>query len=1150
MGFTSSPEGDDPAKKTTPTLDFSGIQSPLMLPDRNDEFWKRSPQSAQKAPDMPTLPSLEVQQKADPRLSLPPELLQLYGDPALLPRAPGAKPDTNNKDKKPEAPPNIVPPITLDWGKGPGDRPPVTPPLDRTPIAPPVDRTSASPVKLDEAGYATDITYPDGKTRHIDRDPQTHEAKAITTKNSEGTTKLVNQNGRWMMEIQGMQLPFPGKVEASKDGDISMQTSADGVWRVEKPNGTVTEEKENADGARVSFDSNHKLSKITRKDGTSYEQLDQNTIVETHPGGKPITWKNQGSSWTSDNGDKPRKNLTLHDNAAVTFDDANGIKHTINGRGAETLEGAGLGKITPDAQNRPAEVETADGKRVRKYDYFDDKSNDVKSVTITDKVNNTTTVYTRDSKDSNQWRSDKGGVWSGEIRVSPDGVHSIRAAQGGDSDNGGKWTSYYPDGRETSDSINSDGSRASYDKQGNLVNFQGADGVRIDRLKVGDQDTLRYYDPKAGETVTWTKGGDGNWTADSARFKEPRKDLSFNTKGELSYTNDRGGRVEEHRDGTKLVADKDGTKLDFDKDGQITKATKGNLERTFIRDSGGIAQVKDKNLSTKEERTVFERRAPGEENRKNIHVSANGDLSYQNQDGTAVIERSNMMHLDLDKDGDITRVVGPKGTRTFQYVGDADHKQVAQITDSKTQAKGPPKVEQWTRVANPDGSLSPEFRSQDEKGKERKSRYNITPCADGEYEYRLATDKANDKPHVEKLGGSSGDMPASIEDARSELSTVLEANMDKARFDANVGFMKKFEQRMMDQAELQIAGGIDADKVMRETERCIVDTYVNCAKLAGTAKGNNEMYGQKDRIRLAENVLYLAQDPSDIKQGSQGTCWWESSWNVGLFQRNAGDAARFVSDIALTSKYTSTAGPLRGGPPKTITIPKQYVQLNSRDSGAGWTPQNAKSGSQRSMVGMLVDQVGPPLGGQRSWGQSDGGWHSEARNILYMLTGRDNIRHGSDGLGRHEKAELLKTGGFTSSGGGHMWAYTMHKENGQWVVIRDDQYNNADRVVQRISNLQQWLSGDVKSEAQKGWKAHPARPTDSNDSDTIPVPRPNPNPSPDNRPRPDVRPRPQPRPSDDDDDDNNNDDNYNGRTGRINVVQMPRPVWRAAQRRW
>lgn len=1118
MGFNSSPESDDPERKSTPTLEFSGFQSPLTIPDLKLDDWRLSPQSPQKAEGFP-LPNLEVQQNVDPRLSLPPELLMLYGDPSLVPpqsrpdkkptpadNAPGTVGDTKQADTKQQQP----------VFEQPGNK---------------ADRANDAPVKFDQSGYATDIVYPDGKTRHIERDLQTHEAKSITTRNAEGTTKLVNQNGRWYMEVQGMQLPFPGKVEASKNGDIAMQTSQDGVWRIERSDGKITEEKENADGARISYDDNHKLSKITRQDGTTYQQVNENTIVETRPGAKPVTWTNLGGLWGSDNGEKPRKNLSLKDDGSVSFEDATGIKHTINGRGAETLEGAGLGKITPDAAGRAQEVETADGKKVRKYEYFDGNSNDIKSVTIVDKTNNTSLTYTRESKDSKQWRNEKGQVWSGEIQVSKDGVHSIRASNryrsyDDDDDNPQdrtKWTSYHPDGRETSDVINADGSRASYDKQNKLVSFRGPDGIRIDRLNINGQETITHYDPKIGQTINWTKGADGNWTSDSPRFKDARKDLAFNTNGELNYTNERGGRVQEHRDGTKQIVEKDGTKLDFDKDNQIIKASKGNLERTFIRDAGGIAAVKDRNSSTKEERTVFERRPPGEENRSNVFVNENGDLSYQNPDGTAVIERSNMLHLDLDKDGDITRVVGPKGTRTFQYIGEGDQKQLANITDTRKTDKGE-KTESWTRVANPDGTLSNEFRSKDDKGKDRKSRYNITPCADGEYEYRLATDKPGDKPHVEKLTREGIDgMPEGIEDARSDLMSRLESVMDKQRYEQNVAFMQKFEKRMMDQAELQIAAGLDPDKVMKETEKAIVDTYFHCARLTASQSGG-ELYGQKDRIKLAENLLYLAQDPSEIKQGGQGTCWWESSWNVGLFQRNAGDAARFCADIALTGQYTSTAGALRGGPPKTIKVPAQYVALNRRDSGAGWTPGNSRGSSQRSMVGMLIDQVGPPLGGQRGWGRSDGGWHSEARNILYMMTGRDQIRHGSSSLGRHEKLELLKTGGWTASGGGHMWGYTMRKgKDGGWEVIRDDQYAGGDRVIQRISNLKQWISGDMQNDVRKQWRPHPNRRGEDSTTDSTPV----------QRPRSTTRSW-------------SSSQDYD--SGRINVIDMPRPVWKQARR--
>lgn len=1095
MGFNSSPESDDPARKPTPELEFTGLQSPFTIPERNHDELRNSAQSNQKADAFP-LPKLEVH-GSDSRIGLHPDLLVLLGETDLF-KENKQKDTTKKGDKGPDSPaPGFEAPSAQD----------------------------KQAVRANQAGYATDINYPDGKRRHIERDPQTQEAKSITTTNAEGTTKLVNQNGRWYMEVQGMQLPFPGRVEAAKNGDVAMQTSADGVWHIEKPDGTVSEEKENADGARVSFDSNRQVAQITRKDGTLIQKLNENTIVESRPGAKPVTWTNLGGLWSSDNGDKPRKNMLLHDNASLSFEDANGIKHSINGRGLETLEGAGLGKIIPDASGRPQEVETADGKKVRKYEYFDENSTDIKSVTIIDKEKNTTSVYTRESKESKTWRSDRGS-WSGEIKVSPDGVHSIRAAQNryrnDDNDNDErKWTSYHPDGRETSDVINADNSRASYDKQNNLLSVRGPDGLRIDRLTINGQETINHYDPKIGQTVTWTKGADGNWTSDSARFKDARKDLAFNTNGELNYTDQKGGRVQERRDGTKQVTERDGTKLDFDSQGQIIKATKGNLERTFIRDAGGIALVRDRNLTSKEERTIFERRPPGEENRTNIHVNANGDLSYQNPDGTAVIERSNMLHLDLDKDGDITRVVGPKGTRTMQYVGEGENKQLVNILDTRKTDKGE-KTEAWTRVVNPDGSLSNEFRSKDDNGKDRKSRYNITPCADGEYEYKLATDKPSDKPHVAKLSREGLDgMPEGIEDARQELVSVLEGVMDKARLEQNTQFMRKFEKRMMDQTELQIAAGLDPEQVMKETEKSIIDTYYHAARLCA-AQGPKELYGQKDRVRLAENLLYLAQDPQDIKQGSQGTCWWESSWNVGLFQRNAGHAARFIADVALTSQYTSTAGALKGGGPKTINIPAQHVSLRNRDGGAGWTPQNAKSSSQRSPVGMLIDQIGPPLGGQRSWGRSDGGWHSESRNILYMMTGRDDIRHGSSSLGRHEKLQLLKTGGWTASGGGHMWGYSMKKESdGSWVVLRDDQYNNADRVIQRIKDLKSWITGDIASDVRKQWKPSPRRKGESDDG---PVNRSS---------FSSISSRP----------------NYTNRDERVTVVQMPRPVWQHSARR-
>ncbi|MBX9685089.1 MAG: hypothetical protein K2X27_00230, partial [Candidatus Obscuribacterales bacterium] len=243
-------------------MEFAGLESPLTVPDRREEDWRKPSQASQKAPDFP-LPGLEVQQNQslDLRSSLPPELLALYGEPALLANKPSSNPDIQKDAEQASFPPQFD---TSNF------------------------KYADSPVKLDQAGYATDLSYPGGKTRTIERDPQTHEATAITTTTAEGTTKLVNQGGRWYMAVQGMQLPFPGRVEVSKNGDVAMQTSQDGIWRIEKPDGSISEEKENADGARISYDTNHRLNKITRQDGTIFEQLDQNTIVESHPGMRPI----------------------------------------------------------------------------------------------------------------------------------------------------------------------------------------------------------------------------------------------------------------------------------------------------------------------------------------------------------------------------------------------------------------------------------------------------------------------------------------------------------------------------------------------------------------------------------------------------------------------------------------------------------------------------------------------------------------------------------------------------------------------------------------------------------------------------------------------------------------------------------------------
>lgn len=450
-----------------------------------------------------------------------------------------------------------------------------------------------------------------------------------------------------------------------------------------------------------------------------------------------------------------------------------------------------------------------------------------------------------------------------------------------------------------------------------------------------------------------------------------------------------------------------------------------------------------------------------------------GSVSQERRGGQA-IDRPIDRPIGLPDSGEsVTKINGPSGTREFKYIGEGDRKSLVSVTDTRQTSNGEQK-ETWTRVVNIDGSLSNEFRAQGSDGRALKSRYNIKPHTDGEYEYSLATDNPGDKPHLERMSRrDSTNVAASVEEAREQLVSVLEGQMDRARLDRNTRFMKDFEQRLMDHVELKVAAGGDEQKATRDAEKCLIDTYKQCCRLAGTAESPKELYDQKTRVNLTENLLYLAAHPEDINQGkTTGTCWFEASWNVGMFQRNVDQAARFVADVALTGQYTTTAGSLNGGGPRTIKVRPEYVKIdpNVRDTGGDWTPETAKV-DHRNMVGMLIDQIGPVVAGQRSWGQSRGGFHQQARDIVYMMTGKDEVRSLTDSMGRAEKLRLLQSGGYTVSGTvdprtlqptpggvGHMWAYTMHKDRNGWYVLRDDQHND-DRVVQRIPDLKKWLNG-------------------------------------------------------------------------------------------
>lgn len=227
--------------------------------------------------------------------------------------------------------------------------------------------------------------------------------------------------------------------------------------------------------------------------------------------------------------------------------------------------------------------------------------------------------------------------------------------------------------------------------------------------------------------------------------------------------------------------------------------------------------------------------------------------------------------------------------------------------------------------------------------------------------------------------------------------------------------------------------------------------------------------------------MYHAADPTTVEQGNTGTCWWESSYAVGM-ERNTNHLARFVTDIALTGQYKSTAGkPDRYGnitealhkmfSPKYGTVDLKNSQ-NGFEFANGWSIETADRDSTRSPVSRIIDNYGPAVLGWRGEGRPNSGGHGEAWRILYMMTGRKVVNHGSSRLGRNERVQLLREGGYTASGGGHMWGYCMRKVGDEWHVIRNDQYQNRDSVIARVKNLQDWIDNGTRDNVRKTWRPY------------------------------------------------------------------------------
>jgi len=220
-------------------------------------------------------------------------------------------------------------------------------------------------------------------------------------------------------------------------------------------------------------------------------------------------------------------------------------------------------------------------------------------------------------------------------------------------------------------------------------------------------------------------------------------------------------------------------------------------------------------------------------------------------------------------------------------------------------------------VTNKDGSGYDYHQEADGSYKEHhwgprpQDNYELRKTADGKYEvadagkdnFKEPSEDALD-PRVEK---------AKLHDlAESRIADPVE----RAKFEAD---LNKFSQREKDLEARYEKQGMKPEEAQKKAEQEMAKTYQEIGRLMD-APDNPKLPNikEKDRIQLAEQVMHQAADPTDVSQGTYNTC------NVATiesrtYDRNPSEAARLVTDIVTTGKYTTN-----GTPPTTVEVGKDF----------------------------------------------------------------------------------------------------------------------------------------------------------------------------------------------------------------------------------
>ena len=557
------------------------------------------------------------------------------------------------------------------------------------------------------------------------------------------------------------------------------------------------------------------------------------------------------------------------------------------------------GSYKRDDKGRVVETISQDGKTKHKFEYADPAFPDrITSDTVNDKTtyrfigNNKVDnkPYKIDGFEVNSYSTYENGQltgnWSGVRSVSKNGVFSLK------DDKTAKVEHFDASGGKLSDQ-----QRSTREADGiwpSKIDLTRDDGTKLSAKLNGTRlESLSETVKENGQTkeIQWQKNGD-KWLSNESPARE-RRNLSVTPEGTVKFNSESGVAHEIYKNGTRSEVDKDRIHRQYDAENKLAIISQPNGDSRVLKYTNGeLSSIQDRIGGSEK---TWLRLAGGnnwsdgvkQETRNSLKIETDGSMRFNNADGNAVREKTDLSRVTYDQQNRPSVVNFPSGSsRTFNYKGG----ELDSVTDSM-RAYGKDTSTTWTREGN-----SNLFKSVAANGKTR-TREMGAPNENGDYTYKTADGKDHTAKvrDVERLArGEIAVGSESVQEARDRfLDAAKERGLKMDRLEKYINEMDATSQRYGTKPE-QIAKSLD-----------------NLSDILSAEK--SPLYSKEELSTIVETGAHNIARPTEIDQGYHPTCNVTTT-EVYAAARHPERYTDLLKQVAMSGSYKTSYG-------QTVTPP-------------------------------------------------------------------------------------------------------------------------------------------------------------------------------------------------------------------------------------